>query len=87
MPSENRLLSHPGALCNMLKRIAREAGDLTLDYFEEAGFAGADAKADGSPVTIADQKAEALIEKALADLAPEVPMIGEEACAEARMHQ
>ncbi len=80
-----RLLAHPAALCNMLKRIAREAGEVTLDYFEEVGFTGSTEKADGSPVTIADQKAEAIIEKALADITPDVPMVGEEASAEGRI--
>lgn len=48
--------------------------------------AGFDAmlKGDGSPVTIADQRAEALIEAGLARLAPGVPMIGEESDAEGR---
>lgn len=45
--------------------------------------AGFDAmrKGDGSPVTLADQRAEALIEQALKALAPDVPMIGEESVA------
>ena len=70
----------------MVKRIAVEAGVLTLDYFEETGFAGdADSKTDGSPVTRADQRAEALIEKALGEMTPDVPMIGEEAVSEGRI--
>lgn len=44
----------------------------------EAGFA-TESKLDGSPVTIADQRAEALIEAGLARIAPDVPMLGEEA--------
>lgn len=79
------LLENPGALCNMLKRIAREAGDVTLDYFDESGYQGADAKGDGSPVTAADTAAEAVIEKALADILPDVPMVGEEASEEGRI--
>jgi len=42
-------------------------------------------KGDGSPVTIADQRAEAIIEAGLAKLAPGVPMIGEEAVAAGRV--
>jgi 3'(2'),5'-bisphosphate nucleotidase len=38
-------------------------------------------KGDGSLVTIADQRAEAMIEAGLAKLAPGVPMIGEESVA------
>lgn len=49
--------------------------------------AGIDAqtKADGSLVTIADQRAEAIIEAGLAQLAPGVPMLGEEAVAAGRI--
>ncbi len=43
----------------------------------EAGFETLK-KGDGSPVTIADQRAEALIEAGLAKLMPGVPMLGEE---------
>ncbi len=82
--SSDKLLAHPAALCNMIRRIALEAGELTLDYFDETGFDGADAKGDGSPVTAADRAAEALIEAALADITPDVPMVGEEASEEGR---
>jgi 3'(2'), 5'-bisphosphate nucleotidase len=49
--------------------------------------AGIDAqtKADGSLVTIADQRAEAIIEARLKDLAPDIPMLGEEAVATGRI--
>lgn len=50
----------------------------------EAGF-DSQTKLDGSPVTIADQRAEAIIEEGLARLAPGVPMIGEEAVADGRI--
>ncbi len=63
--------------------LAREAGEeimrVRADGFE------AMQKGDGSPVTIADQRAEAIIEAGLAQLAPGVPMIGEEAVAAGRM--
>lgn len=49
-----------------------------------AGFDTMD-KLDGSPVTIADQRAEAVIEAGLAQLAPGVPMIGEESVAAGRI--
>ena len=42
-------------------------------------------KLDGSIVTIADQRAEALIEAVLEKLAPGVPMLGEEAVAAGRV--
>lgn len=77
----SKILQHLPALCNQVRRIAVEAGALTLDYFDESGYQGADAKADGSPVTVADQKAEDLITKALKEITPSVLIIGEEAAA------
>ncbi|HYD71597.1 MAG TPA: inositol monophosphatase family protein [Candidatus Binatia bacterium] len=50
----------------------------------DAGF-DAQTKLDGSIVTIADQRAEFVIEKGLNAIAPDIPMIGEEACAEGRI--
>jgi 3'(2'),5'-bisphosphate nucleotidase len=50
----------------------------------DAGF-DTQTKLDGSPVTIADQRAEAVIEEGLHRLAPGIPMIGEEAVAEGRI--
>lgn len=55
-----------------------------INAVREAGFE-AQTKLDGSLVTIADQRAEAVIEAGLAKLAPDIPMIGEEACAEGRI--
>ncbi len=84
MPS-SKILDHPKALCNQIRRVALEAGEITLKYFDDVEGQGVEVKADGSPVTIADQEAEALIEKALAEIAPDVPMIGEEATAAGRI--
>ena len=78
MPSE-ALLSHPIALCNMVRRLAVEAGHATLDYFDEAGFENADRKKDGSPVTAADIAAEKIIESGLKDMLSNIPVVGEEA--------
>jgi 3'(2'),5'-bisphosphate nucleotidase len=49
--------------------------------------AGIDAKTklDGSIVTLADQRAELVIENGLKAIAPDIPMIGEEAVAEGRI--
>jgi 3'(2'), 5'-bisphosphate nucleotidase len=74
----SRLLEHPKALCKLLSRIAIDAGDITLEYFDDAGCVFDD-KLDGSPVTLADKKAEDHIKQALSELLPEVPFIGEEA--------
>lgn len=57
----------------------REIMDVRRDGFE------AMKKGDGSFVTIADQRAEAVIEAGLAKLAPGVPMVGEESAAEGRI--
>lgn len=78
-----KLLENIPALCNICRRIAIEAGELTLEYFEDVDM-GLQEKGDGSPVTLADQKAEELIEKALKSHLPDVLVIGEEAVAEGR---
>lgn len=66
-------------LARALIPIAKAAGVIELKYHN----AGAEVmgKLDGSPVTLADQEAEALITKALAELAPNIPVVGEEAVA------
>lgn len=59
--------------------IARDAGALILQvYATDFAVRGKD---DASPVTEADEKAEALIVAALRRLAPEVPIVAEEAVA------
>ncbi|MBU6474805.1 MAG: 3'(2'),5'-bisphosphate nucleotidase CysQ [Alphaproteobacteria bacterium] len=58
---------------------ALAAGARELAYFRE-GTEVID-KADGSPVTRADREAEEIISKALADLFPHIPMVGEESVA------
>jgi 3'(2'), 5'-bisphosphate nucleotidase len=78
----SKILEHLPALCNQIRRVAVEAGNLTLDYFDESGFHGADTKSDGSPVTVADQKAEELITKALKKMTPNILVVGEEAAAD-----
>jgi 3'(2'), 5'-bisphosphate nucleotidase len=66
-----------------LARIAHEAGQLILRHY--AGKAIVRTKRDESPVTAADEEAEALIEAALARVAPELPVIAEEAVAKGRV--
>lgn len=56
--------------------VAKRAGDVTLEYF--GGIVAHDAKGDGSPVTIADQKAEQLIRQAVESTYPEHSILGEE---------
>ncbi len=59
--------------------VVRAVGDIQRRYYNE----GADvmSKADGSPVTLADQESEKLIIDALARLAPGVAVVGEESVA------
>jgi len=59
--------------------VVRDAGAIELKYYHE----GAEVvdKADGSPVTLADQEAEQLIFAALKRIAPGIPVVGEEAVA------
>lgn len=67
------------ALLAAVTTIARRAGDVVLDvYRTDFGVRG---KADASPVTEADERAEALIVPALQALAPDVPIVAEEAVA------
>lgn len=62
---------------------AIEAGAIILKT-RSAGLA-VESKADNSPVTDADRAAEAAIEGRLAQIAPGVPVIGEEAVSEGRI--
>lgn len=77
----NRLLEHPAALMNQIRRIAYDAGEITLDYFDDSGALEAMTKDDGSPVTVADQLAEDHITKKLKEITPDIIIIGEEAVA------
>ncbi len=74
----SKILQHLPALCNQVRRIAIEAGNITLDYFDESGYQGADAKADGSPVTLADTEAQKLINQKLQDIDDSILIVGEE---------
>ncbi|HEU4838582.1 MAG TPA: 3'(2'),5'-bisphosphate nucleotidase CysQ [Micavibrio sp.] len=82
----SKLLSHLPALCNMVRRLACEAGDITLDYFEEGMMLPSDTKADGSPVTEADRKAEEFLAASLRAEFPDLPVVGEEAAAQGAIH-
>ena len=65
------------ALCQM----ALDAGAVIMTHYRNG--VAEETKADKSPVTQADRDAEVLLETALAELAPGIQVIGEEACAEA----
>lgn len=81
----DKLLTSPKAVMNITRRIALEAGEIALEYFDELGFGGADIKKDGSPVTEADHKTEQFIEEALAGISSLAPVIGEESYAGGHM--
>jgi 3'(2'), 5'-bisphosphate nucleotidase len=60
--------------------IARDAGDAIMDVYGKTTTVSL--KSDASPVTNADQAAEQVILRALAELAPEIPVVSEEAYAD-----
>ncbi len=66
-----------------LVRIALDAGTVIAEIYK-TDFEVTH-KADNSPVTVADERAEALILARLADLAPDIPVIAEEAVAAGRI--
>ncbi|MGB1006419.1 MAG: 3'(2'),5'-bisphosphate nucleotidase CysQ, partial [Thalassobaculaceae bacterium] len=73
------MLSIDRPLLDRLGDICRAAGAEILSIY--ASDFAVDDKSDGSPVTAADQAAEAVILPALASLAPEIPAIAEESVA------
>ncbi len=64
------------ALIDALEPVAREAGAKIMEIY--GTDAQADFKGDGSPVTLADKPAEAVILAALKRIAPDVTVISEE---------
>lgn len=63
-------------LTNAVVDIALKAGDIVMDVFNSDFEVRA--KADKSPVTVADERAEAFIVERLSALAPAIPVVGEE---------
>jgi len=62
-------------LIHEVAEIAETAGEATLEYYEDAE---AEYKDDESPLTEADLEANRIIEQALGDLEPNLPVITEE---------
>lgn len=58
-------------------RIAKEAGHITLDYFQTDQFT-VEKKGDGSPLTIADQQSETHLRKEISKAFPDDAIVGEE---------
>lgn len=69
-------------LASALLPAVLEAGALQLKLFRAGG--DVERKADGSPVTAADQRSELILTRALNTIAPGVPVIAEEAVAAGR---
>lgn len=65
----------PEAFAEILSAV-RAAGDAVLEVY--GGGFGVESKADGSPVTEADRRAEEILVATLTRVAPEVPIIAEE---------
>ncbi|NRB49763.1 MAG: 3'(2'),5'-bisphosphate nucleotidase CysQ [Saprospiraceae bacterium] len=61
-----------------VKEIARAAGAVILEVYNEPGAFQVNLKSDDSPLTIADKKANRLICDGLEKLAPHIPIISEE---------
>jgi len=79
--TEKRMPEIPasGPLLSGLIALAREAGQVILGFYD--GGAEVALKADATPVTAADVAAEEVILAGLRRLAPEIPVIAEEAVA------
>ncbi len=75
--------AHSPEFLDALRRIAREAGALIMTHYGNDPVVRR--KADASPVTAADEAAETLILAALRELAPEIPVISEEAAAQGKL--
>ena len=72
-------LSLTGLLAT-LRPVAEAAGRTALAFYGDS--AGLREKADGSPVTLADEAAEAVILPALRALTPDIPVVSEEEVAQ-----
>lgn len=76
-------LSNRKELLEAVLPVARAAGQAVLDvYATDFAVRG---KSDASPVTAADERAEAIILAALARLTPSIPVVSEEAAAAGRI--
>ncbi|WP_372891169.1 3'(2'),5'-bisphosphate nucleotidase CysQ [Rhodosalinus sp.] len=64
-------------LTEVMRRLALEAGDRIMDFYGAAGVE-VRAKDDESPVTAADEAADALIAEGLRAAFPDVPLVTEE---------
>ena len=70
-------------LTPVIRRLALEAGDRIMEIYDSADFE-VRAKSDDSPVTAADEAADALISEGLAEAFPQVALVTEEQAASHR---
>ena len=82
-PTSNWSAQQRDHLAKQFAALAVEAGAVIMQIYAE-DFA-VRAKADGSPVSMADEQAEALILAGLAQIAPGIPVLAEEAAARGEM--
>lgn len=73
---------NPGLLDQIIE-VARSAGAAIMEIY--ATDFGVEKKIDASPVTVADEKAEIIILKALAAMTPDIPVVSEEAASDGRI--
>ena len=67
------------AYADHLEDTVRTCGDVIMEIYE-TDF-NVEIKSDNSPVTAADGASEAIILKALSEIAPDIPIVAEEQCA------
>src|SRR5215467_11197190 len=65
-------------LLDVAWQAARRAGAAILEVYNAVDAPDVRRKADDSPVTVADERAEAVIAEILRAAAPDIPMIAEE---------
>lgn len=67
-------------LMTVLRRLALEAGDVIMTYYQDPDLT-VERKSDASPVTAADEAADALISAGLREVFADVPLVTEEQAA------
>jgi 3'(2'), 5'-bisphosphate nucleotidase len=77
------MAAHAERLLPEIVKLAERAAAVILDHYQ--GNAAVRVKEDASPVTAADEAAEAVILAGLAELTPEVPVVAEETVAAGRI--
>ncbi|HEX9461794.1 MAG TPA: 3'(2'),5'-bisphosphate nucleotidase CysQ [Alphaproteobacteria bacterium] len=71
----------PKSLLPEIVSLSRQAGDTVMQVY--GGNFAVRAKADASPVTVADERSEQLILRRLSELTPDIPAASEEAISQA----